>query len=81
LDRLLTVAADGSVRVHLAHDERAAPRRARATAALALVLVAAAAIVLASAAVPLDAVSAESRQALAVLAAGGVFVWVVGRVL
>jgi hypothetical protein len=81
LDRLLSVAADGSVRVHLATDDRSGARRSRMAVTLALVLAAAAAIVLAGAAAPLTAAAPESRQALALLVAGGLFVWAVGRVL
>ena len=81
LDQLLTVAADGTVRVQLATDEQAVARRSRAAATIALLLVAAAAVMLVGGGVSSSAAWSESARSVAMLLAGGLLVWAVGRVL
>jgi hypothetical protein len=80
LDRLLTVAADGAVRVQLVTDDPSASQRDRAATAVALVLLAAALIVLAGA---LPAVrqlwASEPWRSAVLVITGAVLVWTVGR--
>jgi hypothetical protein len=81
LDRLLTVAAEGSVRVQLVSDERRAARRVRATALVALLMVASAVAVLAGSIGSWPHAWSDSTQATALVLTGGLLVWAAGRVL
>jgi hypothetical protein len=80
LDRLLTVAADGGVRVQLVTDGASAVQRNRAATAVALLLIAAALFVLAG---ELPAVrelwASEAGRSAALVVTGAVLVWTVGR--
>lgn len=82
LDQLLTIAADGAVRVQLVTaEDRGAGRRSRAAAVASILLVAAAVALLAGAAVPWPPGVWDSAPSLGLLVAGGLLVWAVGRAL
>jgi hypothetical protein len=81
LDRLLTVAAEGSVRVQLVSDERRAARRLRATALMAVLMAACAVAVLAGSIGSWPHAWSDSAQATGLLVTGGLLVWAAGRVL
>jgi hypothetical protein len=81
IDRLLTVAADGAVRVQLvAADPSGASRRNRVATTVSLLLVAAALIVLAGAMPALRQLwASEPWRSAGFVVTGAVLVWAVGR--
>jgi hypothetical protein len=81
IDQLLTVAAEGSVRVQLVTDDRRAARRLRAAALVAALMVASGVLALAGAVVPWPDAWSAPTQSAGLLVAGGVLVWAAGRVL
>jgi hypothetical protein len=80
LDQLLSVAADGTVRVQLMTDNVSASQRNRAATAVAVLLLAAAFMVLADAAPMLRQLwASEPWRSAALVITGAVLVWTVGR--
>jgi hypothetical protein len=82
LDQLLSIAADGTVRVQLVSgDSAGAARRSRLATAVGLLLVTLAALALAATALSIPSAWSDAGQAVLLLGAGGLLVWAVGRVL
>ncbi len=82
IDQLLTIAADGTVRVQLVSgDSAGAARRSRLATAIAVLLVTSAALALVATALSMPPVWSDAGQAVLLLVAGGLLVWAVGRVL
>ena len=78
LDRLLTIAADGTVRVQVGAADRPRSRYSRARFAVALLLVVLSAALLAG--VPGIDARSDAAQSIGFVAAGALLVWAVGRV-
>jgi hypothetical protein len=81
IDRLLTVAAEGSVRVQLVNDQDRAGRRLRTAAMMALMMVTGAVMMLVGSTGSWPHAWSDSAQAAGLLVTGGLLVWAAGRVL
>jgi hypothetical protein len=81
IDRLLTVAAEGSVRVQLVNDQDRAARRLRAAVTMALLMVTGAVMMLVGSTGSGPHAWSDSAQAAGLLVTGGLLVWAAGRVL